>query len=103
MTPERWQQIEHLYHAALERPPAERAAFLDAACAGDEALRREIESLLAFDEQAENFIETFRAVRFQSGPEPTAAQTAGFALLRCEPITMTLRTANSVPLRVRND
>ena len=33
MTPERWKRIEELYHAALARPPAERAAFLAAACA----------------------------------------------------------------------
>jgi len=58
MTPERWRQTEQLYHAALERPPEERAPFLDEACVGDEELRREVESLLAFDERAESFIET---------------------------------------------
>ena len=47
MTPERWQEIERLYHAALERDADERAAFLAAACGGDEALRHEVESLLA--------------------------------------------------------
>ena len=45
-TPERWQRIEALYHAALERDPANRTAFLDA-CGPDENLRREVESLLA--------------------------------------------------------
>jgi serine/threonine protein kinase len=58
MEPERWRQVERLYHAALERATEERAAFLDGACADDEALRREIESLLAFDDRAELFIET---------------------------------------------
>ena len=47
MTPERWQQVERLYHVAQEQPPAERAAFLDAACAGDADLRAEVDSLLA--------------------------------------------------------
>lgn len=46
MKAERWRQIERLYHAALEREPDERAAFLDEACAGDDELRREVESLL---------------------------------------------------------
>ena len=46
MTPERWKQIEELYHAADTRPPSERAAFLAEACPGDEELRREVESLL---------------------------------------------------------
>jgi eukaryotic-like serine/threonine-protein kinase len=47
MTPERWRRIEALYDAARTRPEAGRAAFLVEACAGDEALRREVESLLA--------------------------------------------------------
>jgi len=48
MTPERWRQIDRLYQAALERDATEREAFLDKACAGDEELRREVESLLAW-------------------------------------------------------
>ena len=55
---ERWQDVERLYHAALERPPEERAAFLAEACAGDKALCREVESLLAYEDQAEKFIES---------------------------------------------
>ena len=58
MKPERWQQIERLYHAALERKPAERAAFLREACAGEDAVRSEIESLLGYQEKAEQFIES---------------------------------------------
>src|SRR5581483_6750029 len=57
VAPERWQQIEALYHAALERPPAKRRAWLAAHCAHDAELRREVESLLAYDEQAADFIE----------------------------------------------
>ncbi len=57
MTPEQWQEIERLYHAALERPREERAAFLDEACASEEELRREVASLLASHENAASFIE----------------------------------------------
>jgi serine/threonine-protein kinase len=57
MSPERWQQIERLYHDALELAPEHRLAFLDRACAGDEELRREIVSLLASHEQAGSFID----------------------------------------------
>src|SRR5829696_6402838 len=56
MTPERYRQIGEVYHAALEIDAGERAAFLDAACAGDAALRREVESLIASHEQAPDFI-----------------------------------------------
>ena len=52
MTPERWQQVERLYHAALEREASQRAAFLREACSGDEALRGEVESLLAQEDGA---------------------------------------------------
>ena len=58
MTPDRWQKIEELYHAALKLDQIERAAFLEQACAGDEDLRREVESLLASDAQAESFLES---------------------------------------------
>jgi serine/threonine protein kinase len=57
MNPERWQRIEELYHAALEREESQRAGFLEQACAGDGALRREVESLLSFHQQARSFIE----------------------------------------------
>jgi serine/threonine protein kinase/Tol biopolymer transport system component len=47
MTPERWRQVEEIFHAALSRGENERPAFLTHACAGDLALRREVELLLA--------------------------------------------------------
>ncbi|MCM3906050.1 MAG: serine/threonine-protein kinase [Pyrinomonadaceae bacterium] len=58
MKPERWQQVEQLYHAALERDAKGRASFLDEACDGNEELRHEVESLLAYKDQAEDFIES---------------------------------------------
>jgi len=50
MTPERWKRIEELYHEARARAPADRSAFLAVACVDDEAMRRNVESLL--DESA---------------------------------------------------
>jgi len=47
MEPERWAAIESLYHAALEREPAERGLWLRQACGDDTRLLREVESLLA--------------------------------------------------------
>ena len=58
MEPERWQQIERLYHAALKLAAGERAAFLRQECRGDEALRAEVESLLAHHTAAADFIES---------------------------------------------
>ncbi|HEV2199809.1 MAG TPA: protein kinase [Bryobacteraceae bacterium] len=49
MTPERFRQIEELYHAAREREPEKRDVFLALVCRGDGELRQEVESLLARD------------------------------------------------------
>src|SRR5262245_6862670 len=56
--PGRFEQIERLYHAALEREPEAREAFLDEACAGDEALRREVAELVACDHPSDSFIQS---------------------------------------------
>ena len=53
LSPERWATVERLYHTALAQPAENRAAFVADACAGDEDLRREVESLLAQDVSAD--------------------------------------------------
>src|SRR5262249_23297498 len=58
MEHDRWEQIERLYHAALERGPDGRDAFLIEACAGDEDLRREVAGLLASDVPSDSFIQS---------------------------------------------
>jgi serine/threonine protein kinase/Tfp pilus assembly protein PilF len=74
MEAERWQQINDLFQSAAERAPEERAAFLDEACHGDEGLCREVESLLASYERAENFIES---PAFEVAPELLTNDRAG--------------------------
>ena len=46
MTPERWRRINEIFHTALERDPAARERFVREAAGGDEALAREVLSLL---------------------------------------------------------
>jgi serine/threonine protein kinase/tetratricopeptide (TPR) repeat protein len=58
MDSERWRRVDDLLQAALDRLPAERSAFLLQACGSDDALRREVRSLLASHEAAEGFLET---------------------------------------------
>ena len=48
-SPERWRLLEELYRVTVERPRDERAAFLEEACP-DGDLRREVESLLRFED-----------------------------------------------------
>jgi serine/threonine protein kinase len=70
MKPELWEQIAEVHRAALEieKGPA-RAAFVTKACAGDEVLRREVDSLLALEGSADQFMEN-------SALEAMAAQLA---------------------------
>lgn len=65
MTPERWQQVEEVLQAALDRASGERAAFLDQVCAGDAELQTEASSLVDAYDSAADFIE-----------EPAIAQDA---------------------------
>ena len=58
MNRDRFQEAKRIYAAAQEREPAEREAYLADACAGDEALRREVESLLGCRTEAQDFFHT---------------------------------------------
>jgi tetratricopeptide (TPR) repeat protein len=52
-----WDRVFELFEKALEQPQDARAAWLDGACAGQETLRREVESLLAGHQRAEGILE----------------------------------------------
>jgi len=58
VTPERWRQVNDLFHAALERDPASRERFLDTAAAGDPELAAEVRSLLATHDSSSGFLDT---------------------------------------------
>jgi serine/threonine protein kinase len=66
VNPDTWRRIRELFDAAIELEPVRRPAFLEKACAGDSALRAEVESLLASHESAGDFIE--RPV-YEAAPE----------------------------------
>jgi serine/threonine-protein kinase len=57
MTPERWKQVDELFEAALGLTVEKRSAFLDEACAGDDELRKEVETLLSSDHHVGSSIE----------------------------------------------
>jgi serine/threonine protein kinase/Tol biopolymer transport system component len=64
MTPVRWERIQELYHAARGRADADRARFLEEACAGDDLLRSEVQGLL------DQPVSTGSFVDFLGGPAP---------------------------------
>ncbi|HEX7938046.1 MAG TPA: hypothetical protein VF483_03580, partial [Gemmatimonadaceae bacterium] len=57
MDRDRWQQGEAVFFGALERPAPARAAYLDEACAGDDALRKAVMDMLAAQETEPEFLE----------------------------------------------
>jgi serine/threonine protein kinase/Tfp pilus assembly protein PilF len=58
MTPARLETIEEIFRAALDQKPDQINAFLDAACEGDDLLRRKVDALLASNQRVGSFIET---------------------------------------------
>ena len=63
MNAERWQRVKALFETAVERPAADREAFLIAATDGDDVLRRDVESLLASDAAAGSVLDDVRLAR----------------------------------------
>lgn len=68
MNPERWQQIKQIFNSAVRYEITERAAFLSDACAGDDALRKEVESLVEAYEKDGSFIDLPAYARLFSDP-----------------------------------
>src|SRR6185503_12756919 len=58
MKPDRWRKVDELFEAALEHEPGRRASFLDQAYGSDKDLRWEVEKMLDFEKQSEDFIKT---------------------------------------------
>ena len=69
---ERWQQMEKLYHAALELEPRERSRFLEEACRGDDDLKRKISLLVAEEAATANILD--RPV-WEASSNPSEAET----------------------------
>ena len=74
LSPEQWGRVKEVFHAALERPPGERRAFVHAAC-GDTTVASAVERLLAGDEAAQSFMATPAAALV--GPQATRGISAG--------------------------
>jgi eukaryotic-like serine/threonine-protein kinase len=81
MKPERWSKIESIFHKALEVDESRRGSVIEESCAGDESLRREVESLVAQHSDSASFIErpafadqvdanSFRSVTAAAAPRP---------------------------------
>jgi serine/threonine protein kinase/Tfp pilus assembly protein PilF len=79
MDAERWQKIERIFHAVLQAEPDRRATILAEACADDESLLREVDSLLAHHERAGTFIETpaFAPGKPSSSSEESSSKSGG--------------------------
>ena len=68
MSPERWQQVEQIFQAALDRTPEERGRFLSEACANDLHLKKKVEALLQQHDSAGGLLEHSAFVESVVGP-----------------------------------
>src|SRR5271163_21462 len=57
MDPKLWKRVDDVLQSALDRPPEQRDAFVREACAGDQALEREVRSLLTVNHPPEGFLD----------------------------------------------
>ena len=69
--------MKDVFAGARALPASERQAYLSAACVGNEALRQEVESLLASDERAKSFLESPAVVRGDGTPHPAQLMIEG--------------------------
>jgi eukaryotic-like serine/threonine-protein kinase len=81
VTPERWQEVKKVLAVALEKAPAERAAYLDQACT-DWSLRREVESLILSNEQGDSSFLEHPVVESPSGEKlKRGSRLGGYEIL----------------------
>src|SRR5215467_7219531 len=99
MEPERWQKIERVCYSALNEEKGARAAFLQQACGGDEALRRAVELLLSQHQKDDSFLESpamdVAAKQLAQEAETTNLDTSGSD--QTYPSAETLEDAPSMP------
>ncbi len=80
---DRWREIDQVFAEALDRPLAQRLAFLDEACAGDSELREAVERLLLADEASDTFLEQPASELLGLVPEVETGERLGpYRLLR---------------------
>ena len=75
MTPERWAQIEELFHRVAECDPSQRASLLEGACNGDADLRREVEALLLNERGASDDLQAAVSTGLDAVAYPLVGQT----------------------------
>ena len=75
MTPERWQQVKEILNNSLDLERSARPAYLDVACGDDPDLRREVDSLIASYDDADDVLE--RPLHPVDDPNALVGRTAG--------------------------
>ncbi|HMV87150.1 MAG TPA: serine/threonine-protein kinase [Blastocatellia bacterium] len=79
-----WKRVRELFDAALERPAAERAAWLAQSCGGDEALQANVEQLLQAEGELEGFLDTPVLAQLEEQPtrELTGQRVGAYQVVR---------------------
>lgn len=72
-TPPDWEEIKRIFGEAIDLKPDDRDAYIDAACGGNDEIRREVKSLLSEHEEAAHFLTSPHAVAASWAAEQDAA------------------------------
>jgi hypothetical protein len=98
MDAERWRRISELYYRAAAHEEKDRAAFLAEGCAGDEALRREVQSLLDAPSTGEGLLPGRLPAIPQMTNDPSAPAITGQRLTTFQPGAPTDRSSITCPV-----
>jgi len=84
-----WTTVKRIHQSALDKDPSERAAFVRASCGGDETVLREVQSLLAYEADAESFLERpAMDLTSRSSSEPHENTLAGKTLSHYQVVSL---------------
>ena len=84
-----WTTVKRIHQSALDIDPSERSAFVDESCGGDETIRGEVQSLLAYTTEAESFLERPAVDLAPSPPsEPHEATLVGRTVSHYEVLSL---------------
>src|SRR5262245_33310494 len=67
MNREQWSEVKRILNSALQLAPDERRQYVSKACAGDEGLRKQIDSILDSPAELDSFLENGAMAPFAGG------------------------------------
>jgi serine/threonine protein kinase/tetratricopeptide (TPR) repeat protein len=81
LNPQKWQQIDSVFHSAAERDGDEQEVFIRDACAGDAEMEREVRALLSADRHADGFLDGLESTYVSLSGLPPGARVSHYSIV----------------------